>query len=127
MTRRTLNLLFVFSDQQSFDMIGSSGNAQIITPNIDRLAEDGIRFTYCVSSDPVCTPTRAMILSGQHPLKCGAFTNDVLTDILYPPNAAYAGYASGNSNREGRTNPKDRHCWRSEKPCCSRKLHNIDS
>jgi arylsulfatase A-like enzyme len=93
------NLLFVFSDQQSSDMLGCSGNTQIITPNVDALAADGIRFTYCISSDPVCTPARAMLLSGQHPLKCGAFTNDVQ---MLPDNGTtfaealhQAGYATG--------------------------------
>ena len=94
-----LNLLFVFSDQQSFDMIGCGGNEQIITPNVDTLAADGIRFTHCVSSDPVCTPTRAMMLSGQHPLKCGAFTNDVQMlpncGTTFAGALSQAGYATG--------------------------------
>ena len=71
------NLLFVFTDQQSFDMLGCYGNEQIKTPNLDRLASEGVRFEYCVSSTPVCTPTRGMLLSGQHPLSNGAFSNDV--------------------------------------------------
>ena len=99
MTTRSPNLLFVFSDQQSFDMLGCYGNEQIITPNTDALAADGVRFTYCVSSDPVCTPARAMLLSGQHPLKCGAFTNDVqmLPDCgtTFAGALAQAGYATG--------------------------------
>lgn len=70
------NLLFVFTDQQSFDMLGCYGNSQIKTPNLDRLASDGLRFEYCISSNPVCTPMRAMLLSGQHTLKNGAFYND---------------------------------------------------
>ena len=71
------NLLFVFSDQQSFDMVGCNGNDQVITPNLDGFARQGVRFNHCVSSCPVCTPYRGMLLSGQHPLYNGAFTNDV--------------------------------------------------
>jgi arylsulfatase A-like enzyme len=71
------NLLFVFSDQQSSDMLGCYGNAQIKTPNIDRLAKEGIRFIHGVSSSPVCTPFRGMLLSGQHPLFNGCTVNDV--------------------------------------------------
>lgn len=77
LTSKRPNLLFVFTDQQSFDMLGCYGNAQIQTPNIDRLAAEGVRFDYCISSSPVCTPMRAMLLSGQHVLKNGAFTNDI--------------------------------------------------
>jgi len=71
------NLVFVFSDQQSFDMLGCAGNKDIITPNLDKFASEGVRFNHCVSSSPVCTPYRGMLLTGQHPLRCGSFKNDV--------------------------------------------------
>ncbi|MBI2373648.1 MAG: sulfatase-like hydrolase/transferase [Deltaproteobacteria bacterium] len=71
------NLVFIFADQLSFDMIGASGNAQAITPAVDQLAGEGVRFRHCVSIAPVCTPYRGMLLSGQHPLNNGAFTNDI--------------------------------------------------
>ena len=71
------NLVFVFSDQQSFDMLGCAGNKDIITPNLDKLAAEGVRFTQCISSSPVCTPFRGMLLTGQHPLRSGAFCNDI--------------------------------------------------
>lgn len=74
---RIPNLLFVFTDQQSRDMLGCYGNPQIITPRLDAFAREGIRFEHCVSSSPVCTPYRGMLLSGQHPLHCGAVHNDV--------------------------------------------------
>ena len=71
------NLLFVFSDQQSYDMVGCNGNRQIITPNLDKLATEGVRFTHCFSNSPVCTPHRGMLMSGQHPLYNGCFWNDI--------------------------------------------------
>jgi arylsulfatase A-like enzyme len=71
------NLLFVFSDQQSYDMLGCYGNEQIITPNIDSLADQGVRFLHCISSQPLCTPYRGMLMSGQHPLYCGTMSNDI--------------------------------------------------
>jgi len=76
------NLLFVFSDQQSYDMLGCYGNEQIITPNLDRFADQGIRFNHCVSSSPVCTPYRSTLLTGQHPFHTGGLSNDMqlLTD-----------------------------------------------
>ena len=71
------NLVFVFSDQQSFDMLGCYGNKEIVTPNIDAFAAEGVRFNQCVSSQPVCTAYRGMLLTGRHPLRCGALKNDV--------------------------------------------------
>ena len=70
------NLLIVLSDQHSFDMLGTYGNTQIITPNLDQFASEGIRFENAFSNQPVCTPFRGMLMSGMHPLKNGAFMND---------------------------------------------------
>ncbi len=74
--RKGPNLLFVFSDQQSYDMLGCNGNAEIHTPHADRFAQEGIRFTHCFSNAPVCTPYRGMLMSGKHPLHNGALEND---------------------------------------------------
>lgn len=71
------NLIFVLSDQHSYDMLGSYGNQQIKTPNLDQFAAEGIRFTNCFSNSPLCTPFRGMVMSGQHPLYNGCYTNDV--------------------------------------------------
>ncbi|WP_083926327.1 sulfatase-like hydrolase/transferase [Neolewinella persica] len=73
---RPPNLLIVLSDQHSYDMLGSYGNDQIITPNLDQFAAEGVRFTHAFTNQPVCTPYRGMIMSGMHPLKNGAFIND---------------------------------------------------
>ncbi|MGD9557833.1 MAG: sulfatase [Mangrovibacterium sp.] len=71
------NLVFIFSDQQSYDMLGCYGNKDIKTPVIDQLAREGVRFNYCISSQPVCCPMRGMLMTGQHPLYNGVYTNDV--------------------------------------------------
>ena len=70
------NLVFVFSDQQAFDMLGCYGNDQIITPNIDRFTQQGLRFTHCFSNCPISTPYRGMLMTGQHSLYNGTFVND---------------------------------------------------
>ncbi|GAA4281300.1 sulfatase-like hydrolase/transferase [Gaetbulibacter aestuarii] len=69
--------MIVLSDQHSYDMIGAYGNEQIITPNLDKLASEGLRLTNAFSNQPVCTPFRGMLMSGMQPLKNGAFVNDV--------------------------------------------------
>jgi arylsulfatase A-like enzyme len=74
---RRPNLVFVFSDEQSWDMLGCYGNEQIITPKLDQFATEGIRFNHCVSSSPVCTPYRGTMLTGQHPLQTGCLSNDI--------------------------------------------------
>ena len=71
------NLLFVFTDQQSYDMLGREGNPQVLTPNLDKLAQDGIYFRYAVSNYPLCTPMRAMLLTGKPPLENGCWENDL--------------------------------------------------
>jgi len=86
---RKPNLVFIFSDQQSRDMLGCYGNPDILTPRLDRFASEGIRFNHCVSSQPVCTPFRGMLMSGQHPLYNGAYTNDV---ALLANNGKYFGH-----------------------------------
>ncbi len=70
------NLLFVFSDQQSSDMLGSYGNPSIITPQLDRFAAGAVRFRHAIANCPMCTPSRGIMLSGLHPLHHGAVAND---------------------------------------------------
>src|SRR5215471_4390796 len=75
--QRRPNLVFLFSDQQSADMLGCYGNSQIQTPRLDRFARDAVRFNHCVANSPLCTPYRGVLFSGQHPLRTGAFENDM--------------------------------------------------
>lgn len=63
------NVLFLFTDDQRFDALGAAGNSEVITPNLDRLAARGTRFTHCAimgSTMPaVCCPSRAMLNTGR--------------------------------------------------------------
>jgi arylsulfatase A-like enzyme len=70
------NLVFIFDDQHSFDMLGCNGNKQVKTPNLDKFAQQGVRFVNCFSNCPVCTPYRGMLMSGQHSLNNGTIKND---------------------------------------------------
>ncbi len=71
------NLVFVFTDQQSRDMLGCYGNADIQTPCLDAFAATAIQFEHCISNSPVCTAYRGMLFTGQHPLHNGALHNDL--------------------------------------------------
>jgi arylsulfatase A-like enzyme len=71
------NILFILADQWRFEAFGYAGNADVKTPNLDRLAKEGVSFVNAVSGLPVCSPMRASFLTGQRPLTHGVFLNDV--------------------------------------------------
>jgi len=58
------NIVMVFVDQQRHDCLGCSGNPVVKTPNIDRLARTGVRFTNAYTPAPVCTPARTSLQTG---------------------------------------------------------------
>ncbi len=60
-----VNLLFLMTDQQRWDALGCAGNPVLKTPNLDRLAREGVRFARFYSSCPVCSPARTTILTGR--------------------------------------------------------------
>ena len=65
------NLLFVLSDDQGAWAMGCAGNEEIRSPNLDRLAREGIRFDNFFCASPVCSPARASILTGRIPSQHG--------------------------------------------------------
>ncbi len=71
------NVVYVFSDQHRAEATGFNGNADVLTPNLDKLREESIHFATAVSTVPVCSPYRASFLTGQFPLTHGVFVNDV--------------------------------------------------
>jgi arylsulfatase A-like enzyme len=68
---RRPNVVFILTDNQGAWTLGCHGNPDIKTPNVDRLAAEGIRFTRALSSNPVCSPTRATFLTGLIPSQHG--------------------------------------------------------
>lgn len=71
------NLLFVFADQMRGMDMNCSGNPQLQTPNMDRLASEGALFSRAYANAPVCTPSRAIMLSGKYPLSNSVIANDL--------------------------------------------------
>jgi arylsulfatase A len=65
------NVVVIFTDDQGYQDLGVYGSPDIKTPNIDRLASEGMRFTDFYSADPVCTPSRAALLTGCYPQRVG--------------------------------------------------------
>jgi len=72
-----MNFVFIMTDTQDRDMVGAYGNAAVDTPNLDRLAETGIRFNRAYTSCPLCTPARGAIFTGLHPQVNGAWCNNI--------------------------------------------------
>lgn len=70
-TRRRPNILFLMTDQHRGDCIGADGNKAIRTPNLDRIAREGVRFRCAYTSVPSCTPARAGLLTGLSPWRHG--------------------------------------------------------
>src|SRR5437870_7138067 len=58
------NVVLILTDDQGYGDLGCYGATDIATPNIDRLAHDGLRFTSFYVSQPVCTASRASLLTG---------------------------------------------------------------
>jgi arylsulfatase A-like enzyme len=61
------NILMIITDQQNADMMSCAGNTWLETPNIDQLAEKGIRFNKAYVTNPVCSPSRFSIFTGMYP------------------------------------------------------------
>lgn len=71
---KPLNILLLMTDQQRWDAMGCSGD-WVETPNIDRIAREGISFTNCVTNSPVCIPTRLALATGLYPHNTGIWDN----------------------------------------------------
>ena len=65
------NIVFIFTDDLGYGDLGCFGATDIATPNIDRIANEGIKFTSFLSASPVCSPSRAGLLTGRMPQRMG--------------------------------------------------------
>ena len=72
-TASTANFLIILVDDLGYGDLGSYGNAVINTPNIDRLASQGLRLTDFYASAPMCSPSRAGLLTGRVPYRYGVY------------------------------------------------------
>ena len=72
------NIIFYFSDQQRWDTCGCYGQPLNITPNLDALASEGVRFANAFSPQPVCGPCRALFQTGRYPTETGCFRNNIM-------------------------------------------------
>jgi len=69
------NVIVILTDDQGSADAGCYGAKDLVTPAIDSLAARGVRFTQFYAAAPVCSPSRAGLLTGRYPLRCGVTGN----------------------------------------------------
>ena len=74
-TKRPSNILLIVTDQLRYDCIGSSGRYPVATPNLDRFASRGRRYTNAYSPIPTCCPARQTLMCGRTAESLGAYWN----------------------------------------------------
>jgi len=123
---RRPNIVFILADDLGWRDVACCGNGFIDTPNIDKLAKDGMRFTQAYQQT-VCSPTRAALLTGMHPVRTGitnyldAHKGEKFLDpkvVTINEKLKEAGYVSGligkwhlTGNYEERRGSPDKHGW----------------
>lgn len=75
MKTKKRQIVLLMTDSTRQDMIGCYGNAQMHTPNLDALAESGVRYDNAYSCQPVCGPARSALFTGMYPHSNGSFGN----------------------------------------------------
>lgn len=108
---RKPNVIYIYADDLGYGELGSYGQQKIKTPNLDKLAKEGTRFTQHYTGAPVCAPARAMLMTGKHSghsyirgnYELGGFSDDTEGGQMPLPQGAFtiahlmknAGYATG--------------------------------
>ncbi|HEV8680428.1 MAG TPA: sulfatase-like hydrolase/transferase [Stellaceae bacterium] len=78
------NLLFILSDEHSRRVLGCYGHEMIRTPNLDRLAQRGVRFSDAYTNSPICVPARASLATGRYPHRIRFWDNAIAYDGSVP-------------------------------------------
>jgi arylsulfatase A-like enzyme len=115
MTQKRPNIIFILADDHASKAISAYGAGINHTPNIDRLAMEGMMFNHCYVTNSICTPSRASILTGTYNHVNGVMTLESKIN-KHLPNVAKSlrsgGYSTamiGKSHADGRRwNPSNR-------------------
>ncbi len=100
-TGRRPNILFICSDQHAASVLEANGHALVKTPNLDRLASNGVNFRYAYSGNPVCAPGRACMMTGMFASDVASYCNSTPFDGRVPTwgnrlrDAGYECWATG--------------------------------
>ncbi len=118
---RPPNIVFIMADDQGYGDVACYGSRHLLTPNIDKLAKEGMLFSHCYAGSAVCAPTRCVLMTGMHPGHCTRRDNTATGALdsfkgrpLVPLSAAdttiaarlkKAGYTTGGFGKWGLGNP----------------------
>jgi arylsulfatase A-like enzyme len=92
------NILFLVADEFRHDCLGVAGHPIVKTPNFDRLAAEGVRFTQAYVASPVCSPSRATMFTGRYPQVHGVKGNNFpfnAGEVVLPKILRSRGYTTG--------------------------------
>ena len=92
------NILYILTDQWRAQALSCAGDTNLKTPHIDKLAKQGVHLTNAYSNSPVCTPHRAMLMSGRYPSHTKTWKNNELlppAEHCIAEHFAQAGYQTG--------------------------------
>jgi arylsulfatase len=98
MTQPPPNILWICTDSQRWDTLGCYGNPHVKTPNVDKLAAEGMLMEHCYAQNPLCTPSRGGFLTGRYPVTTRLRQNGQCipeTEVLVTRLLADAGYTCG--------------------------------
>ncbi len=78
---RQPNIIFIFSDQQRWDTLGCYGQQLDVTPHLDQMAAEGMKFEHAFTCQPVCGPARACLQTGRYATEIGCFRNNIALPV----------------------------------------------
>ncbi|WP_051023303.1 arylsulfatase [Nocardia pneumoniae] len=109
---RPPNFVIIIADDLGYGELGSFGQQRIATPNLDRLAGEGIRFTDCYAGGPMCAPSRCALLTGMHTghsriREQGDLHELQPQDVTFAQVLQAAGYRTGMVGKWGMTRDED--------------------
>ncbi len=113
------NIVFLFTDQQRYDTISALGYPHVISPNVDRLVNEGVTFTQCHVTAASCAPSRASLFTGQYPHVTGILKNADNWTRSWVENLGEAGYHCVNVGKM--------HTWPFTTPCGFHERHVVEN
>ena len=108
------NILLITADDMNYDSPGATGNRTPgITPNLDRLASEGMRFVHSHVTIAVCQPSRSVLMTGRFPHRNGAMGFESIWEHVptLQEQLSNAGYFNGIMAKVGHLHPEWKFCW----------------
>lgn len=93
--RKPPNFVLLMSDDQGFGEVAHAGHSRLKTPALDQMARSGVRFERFYAAAPICSPTRASVMTGRHPNRAGVLAHNYALrpeEIALPALLRQAGY-----------------------------------